>query len=289
MIDRRVWPTRRSRGTRRYPVMAFLILVTLWTAHPGVSKDEDGGIDLARVQTYVGEFERPRNTYTSGSLTVAATVVPDAFAYLVAKEYIERRRAGAAHGAAIQEVAKLLKKKKLENRAGLRVILTGRDVHTFHAALAQKTFRLTGKPKKSSAGNEKGFASIPVKIAADPSHLRIANVRLKKYRRLKTGGRREPISSKPTKLRVLENKKSEIHFAFSRKALRATRALRLELRGSAIKHYNGLFTADVIDLNQESNKWAPIDSIEMVLDLPPERTEIPAALRNLVELVKLQL
>jgi hypothetical protein len=266
------------------------MVVLLWP-FPAPADDEDGGVDVGRLQTYVAQFDRPRNTYTSGSLTVAATIVPDVDAYFVGKSYLEFRRKGMAHGASVQKVAKVLKKKKqkLTDRAGLRVVLSGPGIHTFHAALPQKTIRLTGRKKGSSSKGNKGFKPVPIKLAADPNHMRVARVRVKKFFKLKEGGTREPILSKPKTVRVLEAHKGEIHLSFPNKVLRKNKAFRLELRGSVIKHYNGNFAQDMIDLNRRQYKWEPIESIQMVLDLPPEGTEVPRALQDLVDLVVLQL
>ena len=253
----------------------------------GESADSDSGIDLRRMEVYVAQFSRPRNTFSTEGMEVGATLIPDAFAYVVARKYLSFRREGSSHVEAVDAVAAEVKrsKKKLVDHASLRLVLRGAGgIHSFHGKLPGKTIQLAGRKK-----NGKAFGRVPVKLSGKPKNLRLAKVRVKGLHERERGKGaftnppRKPRPSKSETVLLLEKKRAELQLSFQAKYLQKAEVFRLRL-GGGLKRYRGPFERNLIDLGNRRT-WDPIETIEMRVDLPPEGTEIPASLRDLLEQV----
>lgn len=285
-----------------------LVLAGFTAAQSGPASPEDAGDErnVALIRVFVKDHEKPRNVYSESGLKIGATILPDPFAYRAGKLYLAERDAGRSHADAIEKAAEKLKQaKQTIDLAGLRLLIENPEykVSDKHRRIYTIQEKIPGKVLTLLAGGK----SVELRLADKPANLREANVRIKKFWKLKDGRRKrlrigdpdpdpipvgpkppnfEPILSKPMSAFVIEKDAVEVHAFFAPKALESAKTF--EFRLAAVKKFEGPFEDDLVDLN-DGRRWDPIEPITLKLDLPPGGTDVPQPLLDVLAAVKARL
>jgi hypothetical protein len=238
-------------------------------------------------------------TKTSKSgLEVVGALIPDAAAYRIARRYIEARKAGGGHEAAVDEVAKNAREdKELHGRALVRIELSNpgfelprerRRLFTVEKSLDRESIIvLTPKDRR-----------IPVKLAEYPKGMRVTELRIQKFWTTSDGSTRRPpkrgdpdakdpralgresLRSKPFKAGLIEDKPAAIELLVAPKPIVDLDSLSIVLE--KWKRYEGPFKDDVLDLN-DNRPWDEIPDFRFELHWPVGHIEVRPQLRVLVE------
>ncbi len=254
--------------------------------------------ELALMEVFVKDLEKARNVHAESGLKFSATIIPDALAYRVGKEYVAARRTGNSHEEAFQEVVKQAKDwKGLGGQAEIRLVLenSGHRIERGQVRIFTVQEKLPGK---ALALRTEARKSVSIRLAAAPKNFRQAQVRIKKFWKVtEEGGPRvkvkdpdddsppgwEPKLSKPMSVLLLEKEPVEMDLLFAPRSLEKVKFLELTVAG--IKKYEGPFKKDRIDLN-DGRKWEAIPLVDMKIELPPEGVKVPEALQELVNYFK---
>ncbi len=283
-------------------------LLAIAMALPGLARaagEQEPHEDPAKLRgliaSHISDLEGAEVTGSGGGLKVKAFLVPDALAYRIAKEYLDRREAGEGHEDAVRWVSGLLPTwKRREGQAAVKLKIENSYPRTGSAGdpmarkkifTLQKDFTQEGAVLFSGAGKQ-----IPARLAETPLNLRVAQLRKKKFWTTEDGATqrgpsdpsdpasvgRKPMLSKPFQALVIESKTVEAELIFK---ARPPRDLPQRLVLQNFMRYEGPFEKDQIDLNG-GRRWDPVDPITADLRPPPGGPEPPAALLRLIKEVK---
>lgn len=254
--------------------------------------------DLALIEVFVKDLEKPRNVHTESGLKFSATLIPDALAYRVGREYVAARQAGKSHEEAFREVVKQAKDwKGLSGQAEVRLVLENSGYQL--AGGERRIFTVQEKlPGKALSLRTDARKNVSVLLVAAPRNLRSAQVRVKKFWKVsEEGGPRvkvkdpdddsppgwEPKLSRPMSALLIEKEPVEMDLLFPPRSLEKVKFLELAVAG--LKKYEGPFKKDWIDLNA-GRKWEAIPPVALKVELPPEGAKVPAPLQELVNYFK---
>ncbi|MBN1443642.1 MAG: hypothetical protein JXA90_13110 [Planctomycetes bacterium] len=244
----------------------------------------------------LSEWESTAVERTAAGLKVRALIVPDAFAYRVAKAYFERRGQGDTHTRALAMVARNLPGwKRFEKQSLLAIELENptpklggddRRVFTLEAKNAAKQVELTDAKRRK----------LLLRFAEKPKGLRQASLSIQKFwvtsdgattRRPRFPGDpasvgREPLVSKPFAALVLEEKPARLDLLVSRRTLERTGSREFRVAISQWKKYEGPFEKDRLDLNL-GRSWDEVKDLDLQVSLPPAGLATSPELQELVE------
>jgi len=256
------------------------------------------------VASHLNDLEGAAMTATAGGLKVKAFIVPDALAYRICQEYLKRRDGGEDHAAAVKGTAPFLAPwKRCQGMAAVRVRME--DASPARAAATPPTvvtprrrlFTLQKSFDKDALAIFSGKTRLPVRLAGPPRNMRQAQLRTKKFWKMAEGpGRqkrgdpgdpntygREPVLSKPFPALLIEGLPAIAEALFKAKG---ERGLPTSLTLSGFKKYEGPFADDILDLNQGRSTWVDVEAISVDLRPPPGGLEIPRAVVDLIEEVR---
>jgi len=243
------------------------------------------------------DWEDGSSKMSRAGLDVEVRLVPDLLASRVAKAYFAARRDGKTHAQALGAVAASWKDwKKLDGRPALEVRLANpgyrrprdeRRIFTF-----EKNLTRDGVLVRNARGSR-----IRADLASEPVGLAVRELRVKKFWRTKDGATRrtpaaganagdpaaigrEAVISKPFRAAIIEEKPAEFDIIIDSREAERNEVFTFALR--SWKSYEGPFTDDLIDLNQD-RAWEEIPAIELRVDPPAGRLEVRPELRALVE------
>lgn len=275
---------------------------------PGEKRKDDPA--LARMRTFVSDLQKVRNRQSEQGLGLAATLIPDLFAFEVGRRYLKARDEGLDEVDAEDRVISELKDcGKLDKRSGLRLTISNAGhelpggavrIFTLQGKFPGEALRLLGLSKRSTEERKIG-RPLPALLMEKPSNLRRARVRIKKFWKLRKRGSpprgdpdpadpqsrfKDPILSDPFPVLLVEEKPVELTLVVSKAT--AAKYEHFELVVAEFKKYEGPFRKNLIDLNG-GRTWKSIRSILVPVDLPPEGHEVPEDLEILAKRIRRKL